>query len=72
MIDRCRKGKISYRICSEENLRGTLDEIFSCPDDGIEVIVIDNASTDDTKEMLDSYKDTRLADKYNEINKEIT
>lgn len=41
-------------------LKGTLDEILSYPNDDIEVIVIDNASTDGTDKMLDNYEDFRL------------
>lgn len=66
--------KIILSICiptynRKEILKGTLDEIFSCPDEDIEVIVIDNASTDGTREMLVKYEDTRLIVKYNVINK---
>lgn len=68
------QNKIILSICiptynRKEILKGTLDEIFSCPDDDIEVIVIDNASTDGTIEMLDNYKDARLIVKYNGHNK---
>lgn len=49
-------------------LKDTLDEIFSYPNNDIEVVVIDNASTDGTGEMLDNYDDIRLTVKHNMVN----
>ena len=66
-------NKIVLSICIPTYNRKTLlkeilDEILRYPYNDIEIIVIDNASTDGTKELLDSYHDLRLRVKFNEQN----
>lgn len=66
-------NKIVLSICIPTYNRKTLlkeilDEILRYPYNDIEIIVIDNASTDGTKELLDSYQDLRLRVKFNEQN----
>lgn len=66
-------NKIVLSICIPTYNRRTLlkeilDEILRYPYNDIEIIVIDNASTDGTKELLDSYHDLRLRVKFNEQN----
>lgn len=66
-------NKIVLSICIPTYNRKTLlkeilDEILRYPYNDIEIIVIDNASTDGTRELLDSYHDLRLRVKFNEQN----
>lgn len=49
-------------------LKEILDELLLYPNNDIEIIIIDNASTDGTRELLDSYRDSRLQVKFNRKN----
>lgn len=49
-------------------LKEILDELLLYPNNDIEIIIIDNASTDGTRELLDSYSDPRLQVKFNRKN----
>lgn len=51
-----------------ELLKQILDELLQYPNNDIEIVIIDNASTDKTKELLDTYKDLRLRKKINKEN----
>ena len=55
--------KISVFIACKngrEYLRGTLDSIFNQTFQDFEIVLLDGESTDDTIDILKSYKDTRL------------
>jgi len=51
-----------------ELLKQILDELLRYPNSDIEIVIIDNASTDGTIELLHTYKDSRLKKKFNEKN----
>lgn len=68
------QNQIVLSICiptynRKDILKETLDEIFFYEKNDIDVIVIDNASTDGTREMLDNYKEERLIVKHNVVDK---
>lgn len=52
----------------KELLGEILDELLRYPYNDIEIIVIDNASTDGTQELLNHYRDPRLRVEINETN----
>lgn len=49
-------------------LKEVLDELLLYPNNDIEIVIIDNASTDGTRELLNIYRDPRLQVKFNRKN----